>query len=855
MKHFSTTLVLICTALTAALPLIAENLWDVIAEAENTIQQKYSTPLAQSRATRELERIIDSEKTDEEKIAEIHRLFPAAPKNQNPVVSQEFDYSQLIYRTPLQWVPHSIVIAYDINSETQILLSTETIRQEEDNKKRDDSNALSNSNTQNKTKNNQYGFYADLEVHTPSSSAVDVPKGTLGKILDWFQAKLGFKWVNDHQTRGQETTAKTSQWDESAQRAWRNLFEEKKQVFQSTKVSNCHLAFTISFQNNTDSDMSFNPENVRIPVYAGSMYIAMAKPVDPPPTIEIYANSPRDQQFRANLDTTSALSLIDYMQNNAPRISVESGQILISSNDRRIKNAVQESLQNITVPFRYRDLGLELQILKYQKVNGKQTTVGDALRALNAIFERSPFGLSEGICSSLIGIPLNEPNKDIDLRQLPVIVINGIPTSSVISADKLNQPISDDGISIQIANLLDDNDVWRNASDTMLLHFLKYMKAVAESGGAEVALRLGDLYSSGIGLRQDKAEALNWLKKAAELGNAEAQVRVGNSYYAGIGCNRDGEKAFYWYSKGADQGDAQAELNLAICHVFGYGCAQSDEKAFNMLKKAAGHGHAEAQYILGNCYYQGVIAKQDFETAANWYQKSADQGFANAQCALADCYYFGNGRRQNYYEAFRLYKKAAEQEVVSAQNKLGDFYNNGIGCEKDPSEAISWYRKAADQGSAEAKYSLGNIYDEKQSYSDAAKMYAEAADQGLSSAQYALGNYYYSGKGVPKSNNWAAICYEAAAQQSNPYALTKLGTMCYNGFYLDNGTSYRNYDLAGDLFWQAANLGYSEAQYRLALIYADEKDWEQVYYWLSKAAQQGHQEAQRTLNSMQRQQR
>jgi TPR repeat protein len=289
-----------------------------------------------------------------------------------------------------------------------------------------------------------------------------------------------------------------------------------------------------------------------------------------------------------------------------------------------------------------------------------------------------------------------------------------------------------------------------------------------------------------------------------------------------------------------------------MCYWNGQGCDPSKEKALESIRKAAGHGHADAQYSLGNYYYSNAASIQDLETAANWYQKSADQGLANAQCALADCYYLGKGRTQNYYEAFNLYKRAADQGLAYAQNKLGDSYYNGTGCDKNNTEAFAWYTKAADKGIVEAKYGLGNIFYEAQLYNDAVKWYSEAADQGLASAQCALGDCYYYGRGGRKSYTWAAICYEAAAQQSNQYESTRLRMMYSDGFYNDNGTSYRNKDLATEMLIEAAYLGYPEGQYRLALIFADAQMIDAEIRWLEQAASQGHAEAQRVLNRMQR---
>ena len=78
MKHLFSTLVLICAALTAALPLVAEDILDVVENAQKTIKQKYpdESSIARKMALNDLEKIARSDKTEKEKIAEIQKRFP-----------------------------------------------------------------------------------------------------------------------------------------------------------------------------------------------------------------------------------------------------------------------------------------------------------------------------------------------------------------------------------------------------------------------------------------------------------------------------------------------------------------------------------------------------------------------------------------------------------------------------------------------------------------------------------------------------------------------------------------------------------------------------------------------------------
>src|SRR5216683_305998 len=86
----------------------------------------------------------------------------------------------------------------------------------------------------------------------------------------------------------------------------------------------------------------------------------------------------------------------------------------------------------------------------------------------------------------------------------------------------------------------------------------------AEQGDAEAEAKLGSMYSHGLGVPQDYAEALRWYHKAADQGYAKAQHNLGNMYYYGRGVPQDRGEAERWYHKAADQGDEYARRALGL---------------------------------------------------------------------------------------------------------------------------------------------------------------------------------------------------------------------------------------------------------------------------------------------------
>ena len=80
MKNYRTALVLICLAFAATLSAFAENLWDVVEEAQHTIKRKYpdADSIARKLALKELEEIAVGDMSEERKIKEIRRKYPDA---------------------------------------------------------------------------------------------------------------------------------------------------------------------------------------------------------------------------------------------------------------------------------------------------------------------------------------------------------------------------------------------------------------------------------------------------------------------------------------------------------------------------------------------------------------------------------------------------------------------------------------------------------------------------------------------------------------------------------------------------------------------------------------------------------
>lgn len=369
------------------------------------------------------------------------------------------------------------------------------------------------------------------------------------------------------------------------------------------------------------------------------------------------------------------------------------------------------------------------------------------------------------------------------------------------------------------------------------------------------------------------AEAvLNFIEKAQKMINAEGvtseqnvtsaeeMFQLGNALNFAKDASKDPAQAAVWYEKAANQGHASAQYVLGIMYGAGRGVSQDNVKAAEWIQKAAEHGHADAQSSLASNYFRA----QDYAGAAKWWHLAAEQGHADSQYRLALCYYNGEGVLQDYAKAAERYRLAAEQGHVDAQNNLGLMYTNGEGVPQDDAKAVEWYRLAAEQGHVYSQSNLALKYLKgegvPQDNVKASEWYRLAAEQGHAEAQHWLGLLYGNGRGVPQDNAEAVKWLQKAAEQGHASAqewLNKLqnkkSEQCRN---CGSSDLYNKERTLCKICWhkEAANAGDAEAQFQLAMCYANgagvEKDRTQFATWVKKAADQGYKQAQDTVSEI-----
>ena len=162
---------------------------------------------------------------------------------------------------------------------------------------------------------------------------------------------------------------------------------------------------------------------------------------------------------------------------------------------------------------------------------------------------------------------------------------------------------------------------------------VRWCRKAAEQGIVEAQVTLGDHYLNGDGVKKDKTEAVKWYRKASEQNDITAQIKLGDCYLNGDGVTKNGTEAAKWYRKGAEKGDAFAQYKLGAYYYYN---TTKDRSAFDWLLKSAQQDNADAQYLLGCCYHGARGIDQDLSLCLKWWTLAAEQGQKDAQRRIED---------------------------------------------------------------------------------------------------------------------------------------------------------------------------------------------------------------------------
>jgi TPR repeat protein len=236
---------------------------------------------------------------------------------------------------------------------------------------------------------------------------------------------------------------------------------------------------------------------------------------------------------------------------------------------------------------------------------------------------------------------------------------------------------------------------------------LKAIEPMAMQGVAKAQLLLGLMYSDGLGVKRNNAEAFKWLHKAGEQDQISAFYPLYDIYRKGKGVKKDNIEAVKWLRKAGEQGDYFVLMELVDIYRKGKGIKKDNAEVLKWLRKAAEYGHDFGFQELGLMYFEGNGVEQDYVDAAKWFRKAIEDGHGDSHYKLGLMYLEGLGVRQDDTEAAKLFCKGAELGDSECRKAFVDLYKKGVYLREDECELVKLFRKATGEGDAELQRYLG----------------------------------------------------------------------------------------------------------------------------------------------------
>jgi len=255
------------------------------------------------------------------------------------------------------------------------------------------------------------------------------------------------------------------------------------------------------------------------------------------------------------------------------------------------------------------------------------------------------------------------------------------------------------------------------------------LKPLAVEGDSDAQYKLGVLYYSGKGVKQDYSHAFIWYRRAALQGDIEAQYSLGNMYLMGEGISQNDNEAMSWYALAAEQGHEAAQHNLENLQRVTNNQSESNQMVSSESQdyESTANDTGETEESDGGIFgfFGGMfgsddvgdessetleIAEAEVDSASDEPVEEPTVDSAKKDFELGTAYVYGEGVPQNHATAVKYFQKAAEQNYAPAQYKLGVAYAYGEGVEKDIQAATEWYTKSAKQGYTIAQRSLASLY-------------------------------------------------------------------------------------------------------------------------------------------------
>jgi hypothetical protein len=179
------------------------------------------------------------------------------------------------------------------------------------------------------------------------------------------------------------------------------------------------------------------------------------------------------------------------------------------------------------------------------------------------------------------------------------------------------------------------------------------------------------------------------IQARAAQGEPAAEHELGQRLYYGIGVAQDKAQALAWETKAAEQDFLPACWEVAGIYYWAEEL-KDDAKAVAWFKRGAEHGSASCQNRLGMITLAGELVPKDAAAAVGWLRKAASQDHREAQANLGWCLVTGQGVAADPPAGLALIRQAVEHGCPIAPNYLMRCYQEGLGVEPSLEEAYFW---------------------------------------------------------------------------------------------------------------------------------------------------------------------
>ncbi len=226
-----------------------------------------------------------------------------------------------------------------------------------------------------------------------------------------------------------------------------------------------------------------------------------------------------------------------------------------------------------------------------------------------------------------------------------------------------------------------------------------HLRQRAAAGNAAAQEKLALAYWDGIGVKQDRVQALTWMRKSAAGGNLEGQYLLGKVEVLQAKPGSNMTDAAHWIRIAASRHCVPAQFYLGLLTKHGNGLPKNAQAGQQMIVSAAKAGYPVAQVWLGSQLLTGKGMPKDPKAGFAWIKRAGQSGDSFGELALASLYLGGYGsaadRTKTRSILESVYAKKEGHNSWQAAYMLGWMYMEGKEVPVNKPMALSWMIKAA----------------------------------------------------------------------------------------------------------------------------------------------------------------